>query len=1189
MDAMRLAMAIAALGLSCCGAAVADDGAAEKLFRERVATIFERRCVQCHGAEESKGGLRLDSAATALGESDSGKAIEPGDPDASLLVDYISGDEPEMPKKGKPLTAEEVAAIREWIAGGAKWPANLKLEDKRFEGDRWWSLAPLAKPAVPNHDSPWVRTPVDAFVLDALKKNGLAPSAEADRRTLVRRLTFDLHGLPPTYDDVEAFVADEDPRAYEKLVDRLLDSPRYGERWGRHWLDAVHYGDTHGYDKDKVRPNAWPYRDYVIRSLNAGKPYTRFVEEQLAGDVLYPETSDGVVATGFIAAGPWDYVGHVELREGTTDKEITRSLDRDDMLMNAMSTFTSLTVHCARCHNHKFDPIPQKDYYRLQAVFAGVERANRPYDADPSLAARRRKLDLERRQLEARQRDLVAQADAQATPELRAIDAQIQAARSKASQAAMELPAADNRTRGFHSQIEPKADATKWVQVDLGAPLPIEQVVLFPAHEAYAGYPGPGFGFPPRFKLEASDDVEFGKDVVAIADRTAADVPNPGDAPQVFVLDKPANARYVRLTATKLWERTNDFALAVSELAVLSGGENVAAGKPVSALDSIEGGRSWGRAHLVDGFFAKSSLELAATSAGKSPSNGYHSAIEPAPAHVKWVQVDLGESAALDELVLVPARPVDFPDTPGFGFPPRFRVEFSDDPRFERATVAFDHTASDMENPGDAPLRVSQSVLGKARGRYVRVTATKLWKRTGDYAFALAELQAWKDGRNLAAGAAVEAKDSIEQGLWAKRYLVDGFSSRAAFDGAKGFFDRLIASSAAQRELAELENERRRLAAAAIPAAVRTEMDSVAARLDAVRKEIAALPPQQLVYAAAAQFAPEGSFTPPPGGKPREIRLLHRGNVGAPGEVVAPGTVQCVTTLKSDFAIENAGDEGARRAALARWIVDRENPLTWRSIVNRVWQYHFGMGLVATPNDFGRMGAEPTHPELLDWLAVEFRDGDQSFKSLHRLIVTSAVYRQVSTEDETKAKIDAGNRFLWRMNRRRLESEAIRDATLAAAGKLDLAMGGPGFREFGFKDDHSPHYKYQEHDPDDPKSQRRSVYRFIVRSVPDPFMDTLDCADASLIVAKRNETVTALQALALMNNKFMLRMAEHLAERTEKAGDALPARVNAAFRLALAREANDEERAVLTEYAQIHGLANACRVILNLNEFVFVD
>jgi hypothetical protein len=1022
----RIVRSIIAVGVcvvSACGMTFADEAASEKLFRDRVATIFERRCVQCHSAEEPNGGLRLDSAAAALGESDSGKAITPGDPDSSLLLDYISGDEPQMPKDAKALSAKEVIAIRDWIAKGAKWPADRKLEDKRFEGDAWWSLAPLAKPAVPRSDSPWITTPVDAFVLEVLKKNGLTPSAEADRRTLIRRLSFDLHGLPPTYEEVEAFVVDDDPKAYEKLVDRLLESPRYGERWGRHWLDAVHYGDTHGYDKDKVRPNAWPYRDYVIRALNEGKRYTRFIEEQLAGDVLYGDTTDGIAATGFITAGPWDFVGHVELREGTMDKEITRSLDRDDMLMNTMSTFTSLTVHCARCHNHKFDPIPQKDYYRLQAVFAGVERANRPYDPDPKLAARRGKLKREQSRVKILLGDLKAQIDKISTPELVTLDARIKEKQAKAARAEADFPRATNRTLGYHSNIEGKSDVAKWVQVDLGSTQPIDRVILFPSHEAYGGHPGPGFGFPVRFKLEASDDAEFAENVAVIADLTAENVANPGNVPQVHKPSERTAARYIRLTATKLWERTSDFALAVSEIAVLHGGENIALGKTVTALDSIESGHGWGRKNLVDGFFSESSF----------------------------------------------------------------------------------------------------------------VTA----KKNGD--------------------------------------------------NTEELFKRLVAASAAKRELAELRAERRRIAEAAIPDSIRRELAAATERMAGVEHVLGVLPPQEMVYAATSSFAPEGSFAPPPGGKPREIRLLHRGSVAAPGEVVTPGTVQCVTALESEFRLDDPNDEGARRAALARWIVDEKNPLTWRSIVNRVWQYHFGSGIVASANDFGRMGAQPTHPELLDWLAVEFRDGDQSLKSLHKLLVTSAVYRQVSSEDEAKAKLDAGNRYLWRMNRRRLEAEAIRDATLVVAGKLDTTMGGPGFREFGFKDDHSPHYNYREHDPDDPKSHRRSVYRFIVRSVPDPFMDTLDCADASINVAKRNETVTALQALALLNNKFMLRMAEHLAARAEKAGDDLDGQINAAFRLTFARDAETGERAVLSEYAKEHGLANACRVILNSNEFVFVD
>ena len=250
----------------------------------------------------------------------------------------------------------------------------------RADEATWWSFRKPVRPRVPAlHQREWIRTPVDAFVLAALEARGLQPAPLAERAVLIRRLTYDLLGLPPTPAEIDAFVRDVDPLAYEKLIDRLLASPQYGERWARHWLDVVHYGDTHGYDKDKRRDYAWPYRDYVIRSLNEDKPYSRFVEEQVAGDVLFPHDANGIIATGFIVAGPWDFVGHVELREGTVDKLKARLLDRDDMLANTFSTFQSLTVHCARCHDHKFDPIGQKDYYRLQAVFAGVERGNRAY------------------------------------------------------------------------------------------------------------------------------------------------------------------------------------------------------------------------------------------------------------------------------------------------------------------------------------------------------------------------------------------------------------------------------------------------------------------------------------------------------------------------------------------------------------------------------------------------------------------------------------------------------------------------------------------------------------------------------------------------------------------------------------------------------------------------------------------
>ena len=988
-------------------------------FVKDVQPIFAASCVGCHGPDKQKSGMRLDAKQIALTGGDLGPAILPGKSADSPLIHYVAGLHPEvkMPAEGDPLTAEQIGILRAWIDQGADWPdsATVKVEDKLD----WWSLKPIAEPEVPTFDDPaeaaWVRNPVDAFVLAKLKEKGLAPSPEADKRTLVRRLYFDLIGLPPTPQQVESFVADPDPQAYERLVDQLLASPRHGEKWARHWLDVVHYGDTHGYDKDKVRPNAWPYRDYVIRSFNEDKPYEQFVKEQLAGDYFYPDTQDGIIGLGFIAAGPFDFVGQIEVGEGTMEKKRVRNIDRDDMVSVAMNTFTSLTAQCARCHNHKFDPISQEDYYSLQAVFAAVDRADRPVDADPAVAKRRGELNRKRIDLTAKLGHIDARTVQAGGSELMKLNEQIAAAaagRRPAAAAASERP-----EYGYHSNIEPKQDVTKWVQVDLGSSVPVGRVELIGAYDDFAGI-GAGFGFPVRYKVEASDDPAFKAGVTVLADHTAADVANPGVAPQASAPKDPKTglpARYVRVTATKLAPRQNDYIFALAELRVLRpDGTNAAAGATVTAADSIEAGPRWGQANLVDGIYR---------GAGKA------------------------------------------------GTP---------------------------------------------------------------------------------AAAATDPK----------------------------------------AELVRLRQQKAELVGARLGAAGRAEYEAAQGELDAVKAALAALPtPTFVVYAAATEFDPAGGFTAT-FGKPRPVHLLHRGDEKSPRQEVGPGTFHAIRELPARFDLPPGHDEAQRRAALAKWVVDRNNSLTWRSIVNRVWQYHFGRGIVETPNDFGRMGALPTHPELLDWLAAAFRDDPkQSLKRLHRLIVTSATYRQSSASHPEHAKTDAANQYLWRFNRQRLDAEAVRDAVLSVSGKLDAEkMGGPGFRAFGFLDDHSPHYKYHEFDPDDPASHRRSIYRFIVRSVPDPFMETLDCADPSAIVERRNETLTALQALALLNNKFMVRMAEHFAARAQAAAPDDPAaQIDAACRLALGRAPTAEESRVLADVAKQHGLPAACRLIFNTNEFVFVD
>lgn len=977
-------------GVVLCGVAGQVSVAGDVDFVRDIQPIFAAKCVRCHGDDKQEGNLRLDRKADAVRGGDSGT---PFDPKSSLLLKRVTAEPDEqMPPEGEPLTKAQIELLRRWIAAGATWPDGVDKVGYAGRYD-WWSFRPMKRAAKPQATAAGglARTEIDEFIAAKLSEQGLAPSPEADRRTLYRRLSFDLIGLPPDPDDVDAFVSDHDPLAYEKLVDRLLASPQYGERWARHWLDVVHYGDTHGYDKDKPRPNAWPYRDYVVRALNADKPYARFVEEQLAGDVLWPETEDGITATGFIAAGPWDFIGHAELPETKLDGQIARLIDRDDMVTNTLNTFCSLTVQCGRCHNHKFDPVTQTDYYRLQAVFAALDRADRQYDADPTIAARRAELLAKQREIQQRKQAVDAEIAKQAGPKLAELDQRIATAK-QATKTGQPVE------YGYHSGIEAKQDVAKWVQLDFGEPVKIAELELIGCHDDFNNI-GDGFGFPVRYKIEVSNDAEFRQEPRLLVDETAADVRNPGATPQRKTIDaKPA--RYLRITATKLAPRMNDFIFALAELKALDEqGQNIAGGAKVTALDSIEAPPRWRKTNLVDGLY------------------------------------------------------------PGVG--------------------------DEIEN-------------------LVR-----------------------------------QAKELI-----ARRVKPETLKLQAAFD----------------------------------------------AELQAGSQSLAQIPPQTvyagMVHTGKGNFVGTGSS----GGKPRPVHVLQRGDLRSPGEEVEPGFVPLAAGQPGEFELPAEHTEGDRRVALAKWITQPDHPLTWRSIVNRVWQYHFGRGLVDSPNDFGHMGRLPSHPEFLDWLAIEFRDHGGSLKHLHRLIVTSAVYRQSSASNREFTEKDSQNIFLWRMNRRRLEAEAVRDSVLHLAGKLNNRMGGSAFQDFVVvKPEHSPHYEYQLHDAEDPASHRRSVYRFLVRSQPQPFMTTLDCADPSMQVDKRNETVTALQALALLNNKLMLAMSKHMAERIRHEQSDVEHQIRELFRLSLSRPPTEEELAELTVFAQESGLENVCRVLFNLNEFVFVD
>ncbi len=1009
---------------------------AEDFFTAKVEPLLRQHCYECHShsAGKMKGGLTLDSRSGWAEGGDGGPAVVPGKPGESRLLKAVRHElgDLQMPSKKPKLADADIATLARWIELGAPDP---RVQAAAAEA-AWWSLKPLPRAvetSVPRSSPAGASaSPIDAFIRAKLDAHGLAPSPEADRVTLIRRLTFDLHGLPPPPEEIAAFETDRAADAYTRLVERLLASPRYGERWARHWLDVVHYGESNGFGMDRPRFEAWPYRDYVIAAFNADKPYARFVQEQLAADALFPNEPALIPALGFAAAGPFNQSALVEQVDGTDCKRLALNLDRDDMVTSTASTFLSLTVHCARCHEHKFDPISQRDYYRLQAVFAGVGRAVRNYDADPRLRVMRTTLS-----------KLIAELE---------------------KNPAAHPPAAAERVELGRAQIEWEkslaAQAVNWIPLEVEKVSSVTNTTLF----------------------TRLDDGSW------LASGTAAD-----------------KDTYTIRVRTKLSKLT------ALRLEVL----------PDERLPMRGPGRQDnGNLHL-----SEIRLSLASVS---------------------------GSSASAPALL-----PVAEKLTP----------------------LALQNPTADFNQAG---WGIERAIDGK------KETAWGIHPQIGKPHQAVFEL---KQPPALTNGAALVIE--LDQ-LHGQHHLIGRFRVSAT--------DRALPVRTPTLPL-EL------LAKLARPESERTDAERKQLfdqhRLVFLKRQLAELPPEQKVWSIAGDFAPVRNYKPFK--EPLPIAVLRRGDLKQPLATVGPGALAAVGTLSPEFALTNPNDEAARRAALARWITSPDNMLTWRSIVNRVWHWHFGRGLVATPNDFGRMGALPTHPELLDWLAVQFRDGGGSFKQLHRLIVSSATYRQSSvaadvrrrTGDATDlrlltsaATIDSDNRLLWRMDRPRLDAESVRDALLAASGRLDLTMGGPSAMQFQFADPNkevSPRVDYAAFDPDSPASFRRSVYRFLFRNLNDPLLDAFDAVDPSLSTPSRHATTTPLQALSLWNNRFVLRQCEHLAARLEREAGTVEARIDRAFRLLCARAPTPAETALLTGHARQHGLASACRVLVNSNEFLFVN
>jgi mono/diheme cytochrome c family protein len=965
-------------------------------FERDVLPLLASHCLKCHGGDARKGGLDLRTPGSMLEGGKHGPVLVKGSPDKSPLVARVT--KQEMPPGKDKLTDAQVALLRDWINAGAP--------SERGDAGPTWAFRPVARPAVPAVQHPdRVRTPLDAFVLARLEREGFTLAPEADPATLIRRVSFDLVGLPPSPEEVEAFVNDTRPDAYERLVERLLASPHYGERWGRHWLDVARFGESQGYERDKLRDHSWPYRDYVVGSFNDDKPYDRLVKEQIAGDVLDPAPEDGVVATGFLVAGPWDEVGQTQ--QGAVMRQRVREEELEEMLAAVGQTFLGLSVNCARCHDHKFDPIPTKDYYRLKASLEGVHAGDRP---------------------------------ALVPARLREHEAKVAEANRRIAELEKEVAGLEAAGREKVLREQGKPDAGK-------LPSPVARWT---------------------FEKDAKDSVgglhgSLQHGAVIANGRLRL------DGKGAFVQTEPL--------AGDLREKTLEAWVVLPELDQRGGGVVSVQTNDGSVFDAIVFGEREPKKWLAgsSGFQRSRDLEAVQETAGAQEL-----------VHVAIVY-------AADDSVTVYRNGVAY----GAAYVPKG----------DNATLR------------SYPARESRVLFGL---------------------------------RHTGAG---------------NGYFHGEIEEARLYDRALGAAE-VAASFRAGPERVPLEEVLK-----ALGKEQRERHASLTAELARQRAAVPALP-AELTYGATPS-TPEPTF------------ILPRGDVEKPGEQVTAGALSAVKGLDADFGLPADGPEGPRRVKLAEWVASADNPLTPRVLVNRVWHYHFGRGLVGTPNDFGLNGEPPSHPELLDWLAAEFTAGGGSLKRLHRLILLSSVYRQAAAFNAKAAALDGDDRWLWRFAPRRLEGEAVRDAMLSVSGNLNHQLGGPSFRPFTVSVFNSTFYTLT--DPVGPEFNRRTVYRMNVNSARSPLLEGLDCPDPSQKTPRRAVTTTPLQALGLMNDSFVLRQARGFAERVRReAGEDAAGQVARAYRLALARPPTDEEAKRATAVAREHGLETVCWALLNASEFLHV-
>lgn len=1104
------------------GLSPAAAAAAELDFTRDIKPILSNNCYRCHGPDEAerKGGstgLRLDTPEGAQADlGDGGRAVAPGQPSASRLLARVTSTDPDErmppPGHGRTLNAREVELLKAWIAQGAKYA-------------RHWSYVPPVRPSVPAvRDTTWPKTDIDRFLLARLEREQLRPQPEADRHTLIRRLTLDLTGLPPTLAEVDAFVNDSDPEAYSKLVDRLLAREAYGEYWAQWWLDLARYADSAGYADDPSR-TIWLYRDYVIRSLNANKPFDRFTLEQIAGDLLPTPTDDQLVATAF-------HRNTLTNNEGGTNDEEFRNVAVVDRVNTTMAVWMGTTIACAQCHSHKYDPISQKDYFRFFAIFNNSADADRrdesplhslftPEQLSQRASGEKRIVELE--QTLKTPTPAVAAGQAKWEAEFPR-DIAWHAARPRQAVTRSGAAATVEADGTVRIGGEP---ATERVTVELPAP-PADIRALRLEALTDDSLPGKGPG------------LSNGNFVIAsIAASWSAGTPG-GPAGKFVRVDLPGKQKF----------------LSLAEVQVFAANDNVAPrGQAKQSSTDFSGDARLAIDGNTDGRYetAKSTT---------------HTALSDDP----WWEVELDAARAIDRIVIwnradpsVESRLANF------------RVSLLDANRqtvWTQDVAATPKPSVELSLGGQRAIPFTQAVADYTQPEFdaAQVIANKDPQQKG---WAIGGQTGQPHAITLIAAAPVaipaDAKVTvtIEHAPKHARQVLGRFRLSWTADA------RVATYGATPLPLVEALNWPVDQRTPAQLAALRDHYLGFAPELTDTRKQIADLRKQL----ADLQPATVPIMRELPAKERRVTKIQHRGNFMDLGEQVEAGLPEAFHAAPVSLASPAASGTPAPsdasapsnaasidRLALARWLVAPENPLTARVVANRYWEQLFGVGIVATSEEFGSQGDLPFHPELLDWLATEMVARQWDLKSFLKLLVTSAAYRQSSKVSPELAQLDPDNRLLARGPRFRLAAETIRDQALAISGLLSPKMYGPPVRppqpSLGVSAAFGSGIDWQTSPGED--RFRRALYTTWRRSNPYPSMATFDAPNREVCTVRRVRTNTPLQALVTLNDPVYIEAAQALGRRAlAEGGGSVETRLTHAFRLCLARPPAPEELARL--------------------------